>query len=134
MFALTMGPGSCLGFPDTCNTPTPVGPVPIPYPNISMSSTCSAPAATLLIDCTPTLNQLSEITVSQGDNMGVAGGVITGTDMGGTCFLLGSFTVFAEGPPIQRLTSMTGHNTPAMVPNGPGACLVPSQPTVLVLG
>jgi len=134
MFALTMGPGTCIGFPDVCNTPTPVGPIPIPYPNISMSATCDDPATTVLIDCMPTLNQLGSNAVSMGDNLGVAGGIISGVDMGGTCFLLGSFTVFVEGPPVQRLTSLTGHNTPAMLPNGPGACLVPSQPTVLVLG
>ena len=27
-----------LGFPDVCKTPTPGGPVPIPYPNIGMTA------------------------------------------------------------------------------------------------
>ncbi len=30
--------GKSIAFPDVCKTPTPGGPVPIPYPNIAMSS------------------------------------------------------------------------------------------------
>jgi hypothetical protein len=63
-----------------------------------------------------------------GVNMGVASGMV----MGPSEFILGSFTVFKEGAPAQRLTSMTGHNGLSM--NCPGVTLVPSQVTVLVLG
>ena len=31
--------GIAMGFPDVCKTPSPVGPIPIPYPNIAMSVT-----------------------------------------------------------------------------------------------
>ena len=34
--------GTTIAFPDVCKTPTPGGPVPIPYPNIGMSSTTSS--------------------------------------------------------------------------------------------
>ena len=35
--ACTNGPeGRSYAFPDVCKTPTPAGPVPIPYPNIGM--------------------------------------------------------------------------------------------------
>jgi len=30
--------GMSIVFPDVCNTPTPGGPVPVPYPNIGMAS------------------------------------------------------------------------------------------------
>ncbi|WP_298776715.1 PAAR-like domain-containing protein, partial [uncultured Shewanella sp.] len=30
-----------LGFPDVCNTPGPVGPIPVPYPNISQGNMCN---------------------------------------------------------------------------------------------
>ena len=35
--------GVTIAFPDICETPSPVGPVPIPYPNIEMSSDKTAP-------------------------------------------------------------------------------------------
>ena len=30
--------GTTIAFPDVCKTPSPAGPVPIPYPNIAKSS------------------------------------------------------------------------------------------------
>ena len=33
--ATTVAGGMCNGMPDTCNTPTPAGPVPVPYPNVA---------------------------------------------------------------------------------------------------
>lgn len=134
MFQLTSGGGVNMGLPDVCLTPTPVGPIPIPYPNISTGSVANpaTTALTVLTDGMPSLNQMSIITMSQGDNAGVNLGVASGMVMGPTEFILGSFTVFKEGAPAQRLTSMTGHNGLSM--NCPGAALVPSQVTVLVLG
>jgi len=38
MPASTKGGGMCLAFPDVCKTPSPGGPVPIPYPNTGMGS------------------------------------------------------------------------------------------------
>ena len=35
MFANTQFGGMNIGFPDVCNTPTPGGPVPVPYPNVA---------------------------------------------------------------------------------------------------
>lgn len=134
MFQSTAGGGMNMGFPDVCLTPTPVGPIPIPYPNVSTGSTTNpaTTALTVLTDGMPSLNQMSITTTSQGDNAGVNMGVASGMVMGPTEFILGSFTVFKEGAPAQRLTSMTGHNGLSM--NCPGVSLVPSQVTVLVLG
>lgn len=36
MFAATKQGGQCMGMPDVCKTPTPAGPVPVPYPNTAM--------------------------------------------------------------------------------------------------
>lgn len=134
MFQLTMSGGMQLGFPDVCLTPTPVGPVPIPYPNISTGATANpaSTALTVLTDAMPSLNQRSMIMLSNGDNAGVNMGVASGMVMGPTEFILGSFTVLMEGAPAQRLTSVTGHNGLSM--NCPGVSLAPSQVTVLVLG
>ena len=58
MFQNTMGGGMNLGFPDVCLTPTPVGPIPIPYPNISTGATSNPATAalTVLCDGMPALN------------------------------------------------------------------------------
>jgi hypothetical protein len=39
MFANTQMMGMDFAFPDVCLTPSPAGPVPIPYPNIAMGPT-----------------------------------------------------------------------------------------------
>jgi len=134
MFQSTMGGGMSLGFPDVCMTPTPVGPIPIPYPNMATGATSNplTTALTVLTDCMPSLNQMSQTMISMGDNAGVNMGVASGMVMGPQEFILGSVTVLKEGAPAQRMTSITGHNGLSM--NCPGVSLVPSQVTVLVLG
>ena len=134
MFQNTMAGGMNMGFPDCCLTPTPVGPIPIPYPNLSTGATFNpaTTALTVLCDAMPSLNQMSMGMLSSGDNAGVNLGVASGLVMGPTEFILGSFTVFKGGTPAQRMTSMTGHNGLSM--NCPGVSLAPSQVAVLVLG
>jgi len=134
MFQLTSAGGMNLGVPDVCLTPTPVGPIPVPYPNISTGATANpaTTALTVLTDGMPSLNQMSMIPMSSGDNPGVNLGVASGLVMGPTEFILGSVTVIKEGAPAQRLTSITGHNGVSM--NAPGVSLAPSQVTVIVLG
>ncbi len=133
MFQLTMNNGQNLAFPDICLTPTPGGPVPIPYPNISMSTTALPPttAMNILVDGTPSLNMLSEIPLSNGDEAGVNLGVVSGMIMGPTRYLMGSETLMLKGAPAVKLTSETGQNGGMM--NTEGACLVPSQLIMIVL-
>ncbi len=132
MFALTMGPGMNFGFPDVCKTPPFAE--PIPYPNISESTTSAPAAYNVLIDCMPTLNQTSLGLVSEGDDAGVMMGLISEDISGMTPYLVGCFTIMADGPPVQRLTSVTGCNAMGMLLNGPGMCICPSQTQVLTLG
>lgn len=134
MFALSMGVGSDLCFPDVCLTPSPVGPVPIPYPNIAMSAATLPAAFTVLTECTPTLNMMSKGLVSMGDQPGVALGVVSHLEAGQTSYEVGCFTIMIGGAPAQRLTSVTGQNCMGVMPNGVGVCLVPSQVTLLTLG
>ena len=133
MFQLTMNNGQNLAFPDACLTPTPAGPVPIPYPNISMSVTALPPttAMTILVDATPSLNLMSEIPLSNGDEGGVNMGVVSGMIMGPTSYIMGSETLMLEGVPAVKLTSQTGQNGESM--NAPGICIVPSQLVMIVL-
>jgi len=133
MFMLTMGAGMNMGFPDTCLTPAVV-PVPIPYPNMQFSATSSPAAYNVLVDCMPVLNQLSMGSASVGDQGGVLLGVVSHLIDGNAIYMVGCITIIVGGAPAQRLTSVTGQNCMVVLPNGPGACLTPSQATVLTLG
>ncbi|MEA1892072.1 MAG: DUF4150 domain-containing protein [Campylobacterota bacterium] len=134
MFQLTMCNGQNLGVPDVCLTPSPpTGFIPIPYPNISMSTVAlpTTTATTILVDGTPSLNMMSEIPLSNGNNAGVKGGAVSQVMMGPTRYMLGSLNYFLKGSPAVKLTSLTGQNGTPM--NAPGMTIVPSQLTVLVL-
>ncbi|MBF0527801.1 MAG: DUF4150 domain-containing protein [Deltaproteobacteria bacterium] len=133
MFAMCMEGGQCLAVPDACNTPTPVGPVPIPYPNMSMGSSANPGlcAKAVLVDAMPALHLGSQIPMSNGDEGGVAGGLVSGMFIGPTTFTMGSTAVFIEGQPAVHLSSPTGQNGSA--PNAMGANLSPSQTKVLLL-
>ena len=110
MFMLTMGSGMALGFPDTCLTPgTP--PVPVPYPNVAESIMAPASAMTVLGDCMPTLNELSSICISEGDEPGTLLGVVSHVITGATVWLVGSESVLAEGLPVHVITSYSIHYT-----------------------
>jgi hypothetical protein len=132
MFMLSMGAGTDICFPDVCNTPTPVGPIPIPYPNVAVTATSAPAAYNVLVDCMPALNQLSFGMVSVGDEAGM--GIVDEINSGEAVYIVGCITILTEGVPAQRMTSVTGQNAVGVAPNGPGACLVPSQVTVLTLG
>lgn len=132
MFGLTWGDGMNLGFPDVCLTPIIV-PVPIPYPNISETATCAEPLPSVLMECLPSMNQMSTCEVSEGDEAGVETGVVSHLISGPTMYMVGSMGVLIDGLPAQRLTSVTGQNAMEVVPNGPGMTLVPSQEVVLCL-
>ncbi len=129
MFANTQMGGMNLGFPDVCLTPAAPAPIPTPYPNISMGPTALEFVPNLLWEGTPTHNMSTTVPLSLGDNAGLMGGVASGTDMGPTRHLTGSFTVLVGGMPGTRMTSMSMQNST----NSVGAALVPSQTKVLLL-
>ena len=66
--------GIASAFPDVCKTPTPGGPVPIPYPNISQSSDTSKGSSTVKMDGNPIMLKDSEFKMSSGDEAGSADG------------------------------------------------------------
>jgi uncharacterized Zn-binding protein involved in type VI secretion len=131
-FASTFGTGMCEAMPDVCQTPTPVGPVPIPYPNVAELAmadpgTC---ATTVFIVNMPAATTLTIMTLSEGDEAGTAGGVVSGV-FGGPCsFKLGSEVVMIEGSPAAFMGSTTAHNGVASANMPMGAQLVPSQAVV----
>lgn len=120
-------------FPDVCKTPIPpAGPVPIPYPNIALSSTHVPSCTNIIIGGGMAENLMTEGTLSNGDQAGVAGGVVSGLMMGPDKYLMGSTKVFLGGAPAARLTSSTGQNGSS--PNAMGTTITPAQTSVLLLG
>lgn len=134
MYMLSMGPGSLFCFPDTCETYEGVAVTPMTYPNSCMTSTSAPAAYNVLVDCMPALNQLSFGMVSNGDEAGILLGVASFIICGQAYYILGCETIFVDGVPAQRLTSMTAQNCLVVLLNGMGSCISPSQFTVLALG
>ncbi|MDR5837112.1 DUF4150 domain-containing protein [Caballeronia sp. LZ034LL] len=129
MFAVTIMGGELMAEPDVCLTPTPAGPVPTPYPNLAMPMMGVPPAETVLVCGAPALNMGSEIPLTNGDQGGVSGGVMSGLIMGPARFDEGSTKVLIGGNLAVRLTTPTSHNQN----NAIGAVLVPSQTVVLIM-
>lgn len=119
-------------FPDVCNLPTPVGPVPLPLVNIAMSATHVPSVFNILMGPGLAENLLTMGTVSNGDQVGVAMGVASGMIIGPDRYMLGSFKCFIGCAPAARLTSLTGQN--GMMPNMVGLSITPGQVSVLLLG
>lgn len=129
------GQASVPGPVDTCKTPSPGGPVPLPYPNLAMlnqakGDTCSAK---VLIDGKKTATEETEIGMSSGDEPGTAGGGVVSSKFKGPCkFKQGSGSVKAEGKKVAYQGAMIGHNgSNANMPAG--AQVAPSQTTVTVM-
>lgn len=129
MFANSQMMGMDTGFPDVCLTPTPAGPVPIPYPNIAMGPMGVNASYKVLWMCTPAHNMGTTIPMTNGDNAGVSLGVASGTVMGPSRHLTAAFTVLVGGMPATRMTSMSLQNST----NCPGCRIAPSQTKVLLL-
>jgi hypothetical protein len=97
--------------PDVCKTPSPGGPVPIPYPNVAMASDLDKGTSTITADggnmCA---NYGSEFSRSTGDEAGTAGGVKSGVSMKEATWITYSFDVKLEGKGACRLTDKMFHN------------------------
>jgi hypothetical protein len=116
------------GFPDVCLTATPVGPMPIPYPNISFAIT-DIPVAFRNIVCGGFAGTLADLgTISLGDIPGLAG-VASGTVMGPAHALLGSLKVFLAAMPAMRWCCPYIQNST----NAPGIAAMPGQFKVWIL-
>ncbi len=124
--------GDLLAFPDTCLTPAPPAPpIPIPYPNTAMAMQGNPNAKKVKAMNKEVLTEKSEISKSMGDEAGTNGGVASGMNMNKVKYMMGVTKVQAEGTPVVRMMSMTGHNGAS--PNMPsGNQLSPSQTKVLV--
>jgi hypothetical protein len=97
--------------PDVCKTPSPGGPVPIPYPNISQSSSLAKGTSTVKADGGNMIaNKGSEFSRSNGDEPGTVGGVKSSTFIKESTWILYSFDVKMEGKNACRLSDKKFQN------------------------
>lgn len=133
--------GTTIAFPDVCKTPSPAGPIPIPYPNIAMSSDTAKGTTKVKCDGESTCVKDSNFSMSTGDEAGSAGGGVASSKQKGKAeFVMGSMDVKFEGKDVVRAFDIMLHNdknTPpmpvlqgpvvAMPGDGEGKCLICDQ-------
>ncbi len=118
-------------FPDVCKTIVGPAIVPLPYPNIAISVTHIPSQFKVIIGGGLAENLLTSGTVSNGDQAGLAMGLISQIDVGPDRPFLGSFKVMIGGIFSTRLTSIQGQN--GMPCNTVGISITPSQIRVMAL-
>lgn len=115
-------------FPDVCKTPSPAGPVPIPYPNIARSSDTAQGSKTVKCDKQSICLKDSHFKTSVGDEAGTAGGGVASSKTKGKAeFVNYSFDVRVEGKNVARAFDLMLHNDkntpPVPVLQGPVVAL-----------
>ncbi|MGK3124209.1 DUF4150 domain-containing protein [Candidatus Pantoea formicae] len=124
MFANCQCGGTDQALADVCKTPAPVT-----FVNLALGNTAVPTASTVLFTGMPAHN-LSTITpITQGDEAGVLGGVVSETFMGLSRHLTGCNSLLINGMPATRMGSVTQQN----VANAPGVRITPSQTTIALL-
>lgn len=133
MFAVTNAGGSFIAtVPDVCKTPTPGGPVPVPYPNIAQGALLSPGTLSSKVSVAGGMaaTMKSETTLSNGDEAGVNGGVASNKFIGKAAFIKGSSKVRIEGKAALRMGDPSTHNEK----NTMGSVAAPSQSKVMMGG
>jgi len=115
--------GVTVAFPDVCKTPSPGGPVPVPYPNVAFSTDTAKGTKKVKCDKNPVCVKGSNFKLSSGDEAGSAGGVASSKVKGKAEFVLYSFDVKFEGKNVVRALDPMLHNDkntpPSPVIQGP---------------
>ena len=96
--------------PDVCKTPSPGGPVPIPYPNVADQSSLKKGTKTVKAKGKMIAIKGSEYSTSTGDEPGTAGGVKSSTFKKETSWITYSFDVKMDGKNVCRHTDKKFHN------------------------
>jgi hypothetical protein len=105
--------------PDVCKTPSPGGPVPIPYPNIAMSSDLADGSKSVKVEGNPAALADSCLKMSSGDEGGTAGGGIVSSKIKGKLkWVLHSIDVKFENQGVVRFLDDNMHNGNAGNING----------------
>jgi hypothetical protein len=131
MPAASTAGGQCSGMPDTCKVPGPP-PVPTPFPNLGQLELAQKTEMKVLIQNMPVIVESSEVPMSQGDEAGAAGGVVSGTIMGPIVFRTASAKVSFGGKKAVPLTATSAHN--GSNANCPAGTLVAVSQQVVSVG
>lgn len=102
-----------MGPTDICKTPAPPAPapVPIPYPNVALSATMGPGYTTkTLVTATPMWTKNGSSALSNGDQPGVAMGIMSSKIMGMCEITMACNDVDAEGGGIARILDSTNSN------------------------
>lgn len=103
--------GISTAFPDVCKTPAPPAPpIPIPYPNIAMSSDTSDGSSTVKMDGNMIMIKGANMMISTGDEAGALLGVVSNKIKGKAEFVNYSFDVKVDGQNVCRLADPTQQN------------------------
>ena len=97
-------------FPDVCKTPTPAGPIPIPYPNIGKATDTDKGPKKVTIDGEMPMTKGAVYARTSGDEAGSAKGLISSAQMDEAEYMLYSFDVKIEGNNACRLGDPLFHN------------------------
>ncbi len=132
----TNGGGMCQGFPDVCKVPAPPAPpIPTPFPNLAQlaqanGGTC---AQRVKILNKKVVTVKTQVPRSMGDEAGVAGGVVSGMNMGPVAFKVGVPKIKVEGSDVINHLKTSAHNgSNANMPAG--THVAPSQTKVIANG
>lgn len=123
---------SMMTVPDVCKTPVLGVPVPIPYPNIAMSSMHIPAVFNVFFGPGLAENLMTEGTISSGDEAGVQGGVVSSLFIGPDQYIMGSLKVIVGTAFAAHMTSLVGMN--GMPFNTMGMSITPAQCCVILLG
>ncbi len=105
------GGGQSIVFPDVCKTPSPGGPIPLPYPNIGRSADASDGPKTVSVNGKIPMVKDAKYGSTKGDEAGTAGGgVLSNSTQGPAEFMQYSFDVKFEGRNACRLGDPLFHN------------------------
>lgn len=97
--------------PDFCKTPTPGGPVPMPYPNISQASSLADGTTTVKVDGgNMAAIKGSKFAISSGDEPGSLGGVKSNTFKQASTWITYSFDVKLDGKNACRFSDKKFQN------------------------
>jgi hypothetical protein len=120
--------GVVIAYPDTCNTPSPTGTLPIPYPNVAQASDTASASSKVTCDGNSICLSDSEFDSSSGDEAGSSGGVSSGKTRGKAEFILYSFDVKVEGKNVPRALDTMYNNDKNTAPT-----TLIQQPIVVVV-
>lgn len=128
-FVNTSGGGLNVCFPDVCDTYVGTSTSSITYPNYGSISVASGACETILINRAPAHNTNTTVDITNGDALGILGGIISGDIMEESKTVLGSTNLILKGMPAAKMLGITGHN--GSLSNGVGSTLTPSQVKVM---